>query len=239
LPKVNVERWITARNFDIFVGSHNGYQRLAPPALHRRWVIYFKPGWWIIRDQVLGEGSQSLDVAWHLPPHADTSAQSGSKLRIVPVADSAWKQESSREQYSPAYGRSVSAETIRFRYSGSIPAEFASLLVDAGPQEDAISFTSTSRQSKVAAYLATSPKAARGTVFGAIRASWEAGDWSSDAELLCYHVDGDGVRSMLLCNATFANWRSQQLFSSTEAQSICEFERREGTLHPVTSIPRK
>lgn len=38
LPQARVERWITGRQFDVFQGSHNGYERLANPVTHERWI---------------------------------------------------------------------------------------------------------------------------------------------------------------------------------------------------------
>jgi len=237
LPQVNVERWLTTKNFDVFVGAHHGYQRLVPPAVHRRWVIYFKPHWWIVRDQVLGEGNHTLDIAWHLAPQSIPS-HTADLVRIIPTADSGWKQESVKEQYSPAYGRSVVAGTIRFRYSGALPAELATLLIANNDTHDSfVSFLKSNPQPGVAAYQSEAAKALRGAVFGAGGQSWTSGDWASDAELLCYHIDGDGLHSVLLCNASFAEWGSQELISPANVRRVYEWERRSGALHQVTPEP--
>ncbi|MBV9181328.1 MAG: alginate lyase family protein, partial [Acidobacteria bacterium] len=39
-----LHRWITTGSFDLFAGSHDGYA----PLVHRRWVFYHKPEFWLI-----------------------------------------------------------------------------------------------------------------------------------------------------------------------------------------------
>ena len=39
IPTTVVENWIAGKSFTYFVGSHNGYARLADPVLHRRHVL--------------------------------------------------------------------------------------------------------------------------------------------------------------------------------------------------------
>src|SRR5207249_801643 len=56
LPNVRVDRWVTGKTFDLFVGSHRGYCRLRRPVQHRRYVFYSKPNFWLIRDVLQGDG---------------------------------------------------------------------------------------------------------------------------------------------------------------------------------------
>src|SRR5208283_3574642 len=37
--QTKTEQWIAGKNFDLFIGSHDGYSRLASPVMHRRWVF--------------------------------------------------------------------------------------------------------------------------------------------------------------------------------------------------------
>jgi hypothetical protein len=38
LTQSKVEQWMKGKGFDLVVASHDGYQRLVPPVIHRRWV---------------------------------------------------------------------------------------------------------------------------------------------------------------------------------------------------------
>src|SRR2546422_8808752 len=68
LPSVSVDRWVTGKTFDLFVGSHRGYCRLRHPVRHRRYVFYSKPNFWLIRDVLEGDGVHRLEVSWHFAP---------------------------------------------------------------------------------------------------------------------------------------------------------------------------
>src|SRR5262249_5251446 len=59
-----VHRWVASESFDLFAGSHDGYA----PLVHRRWVFYHKPEFWLIRDVLEGQGRHRLVVPWHLAP---------------------------------------------------------------------------------------------------------------------------------------------------------------------------
>jgi uncharacterized heparinase superfamily protein len=39
IPTTQAENWIVGKSFTYFVGSHNGYARLADPVVHRRHVL--------------------------------------------------------------------------------------------------------------------------------------------------------------------------------------------------------
>jgi len=50
------EEWIQGETFDLFVGSHDGYQRLPSPVSHHRWIISLSSGDFLVRDLMEGEG---------------------------------------------------------------------------------------------------------------------------------------------------------------------------------------
>src|ERR1700676_299708 len=56
-PRVQVEHWVTGHQFDLFQGSHDGYSRLSPPVIHRRWGFPRKERFWLVRDLAGGQGS--------------------------------------------------------------------------------------------------------------------------------------------------------------------------------------
>ena len=83
LTKATTEGWITGENFDFFVGSHDGYSLLENPAIHRRWVFFRKPRFWLVRDLMLGTGKHQLDLRWHLNPELSSLESSRRPVLLV------------------------------------------------------------------------------------------------------------------------------------------------------------
>ena len=237
LPNTSVERWNVGRHFEIFCGSHDGYARLQPPVIHERWIVHFKSLGWLIRDVALGSGRHSLDVAWHLGPQLSYSsahekdnffcAKDGEGLRILNCGDPGWSHEVRDEWCSPAYGLRIPAKTLHVRFTGQLPTECATfLLPTAGDVNELAPLDfATSEDSAVRAYTFSRNHDSYGTIFGNGATHWTFLGWSSDADLLSFHFSGDAVQSLMLCNASFVDWRGQRLWSSPQAQSWCELTR--------------
>ena len=68
IPTTQAENWIVGKSFTYFVGSHNGYARLADPVVHRRHVLKIAGGVWLVRDVVLGRTEHELEIRWHFAP---------------------------------------------------------------------------------------------------------------------------------------------------------------------------
>ena len=63
--------WISRERFDYFEGEHDGYERLTPPATHRRSIFFVRGQFWVIRDRVFSEGEHQLEIRYHLAPGAE------------------------------------------------------------------------------------------------------------------------------------------------------------------------
>ena len=83
LTKAKAESWISGQTFDLFVGSHDGYSRPENPAIHRRWVFFRKPKFWLVRDLMLGTGKHQLDLRWHLNPELSSSETSRRPILVL------------------------------------------------------------------------------------------------------------------------------------------------------------
>jgi hypothetical protein len=81
LAHARVEQWITGETFDLFVGSHDGYNRLASPAVHQRWVFALNSGLFLVRDLARGAGEHRLDISWHLGPEMQMHAENVFRVR--------------------------------------------------------------------------------------------------------------------------------------------------------------
>jgi hypothetical protein len=79
-PKVI--QWKTTREYDLFVGEHYGYMRLAEPVVHRRYIYFDKrDGYWVVRDSLLGKGCHTFRMTLHLPPVPIVAAGMSEDLR--------------------------------------------------------------------------------------------------------------------------------------------------------------
>jgi len=56
-------------------GEHHGYRRLRYPITHNRRVLYVRPNYWVVADDLAGKGEHSFDFLFHFAP--------GAKLFIV------------------------------------------------------------------------------------------------------------------------------------------------------------
>jgi hypothetical protein len=109
------ERWKSTDAYDLAVGSHQLY----PGVTHRRTVLFVKPKFWVVRDDVLGDSDPLIEQRWHLPEDANpktlerhatvTCFENDGNLLIRPV--------------TPVAGLSIEEYKIAYRWDECVPAE--------------------------------------------------------------------------------------------------------------------
>jgi uncharacterized heparinase superfamily protein len=67
-PRVKLREWHSTPEFDFLDAEHNGYLSLADPVGHRRRVIFVKPGYWILVDDLTGSARHQLDLTFQFAP---------------------------------------------------------------------------------------------------------------------------------------------------------------------------
>jgi len=120
------------------LARHDGYGRLRPGVDHWRAIVHRPPGQWLIWDRLDGQGRHTLDLHWHCGlepltglgvivfpgrPEAMAMAVGGGvvtlhRAELDPVCG--WR--------SRIYGVMEPITTIRARYAGALPHEFATQL---------------------------------------------------------------------------------------------------------------
>jgi hypothetical protein len=73
LPEVRLEKEFMHPVVDFAVGTHTGYARLPQPVKHCRKVVFVKPDYWLISDELIGDGKHLISVFFHFAP--DVSIQ--------------------------------------------------------------------------------------------------------------------------------------------------------------------
>ena len=230
LPNVQAEGWIAGKNFDLFVGSHDGYSALPNSAIHRRLVYSLHSGFWLVRDVVLGFGECQLDLFWHLAPelHSDDrevdyflSDESG--IQIVTQTGHAWTRTLEQQPDSPVYGKQESHSALHFATRAALPAEFVTVLQPKSNSEGLerkLTAIPSSKPSPVVGYRYQSGDTEHSMFFGKGEA-WKLDDWSSDAEFL-YSTVSAARRVLICCNATSVAWNEKKIMSASHRVLRCE-----------------
>jgi hypothetical protein len=200
LPRVEVTRWISAGDFDLFEGRHSGYTRLPDPVVHRRLVFRFGSASWLVRDCLEGRAAHEIESRWHFPP-----AQDDCVLSVIPAPDGAWQYVTERYDYSPVYGQCVPAPVLRGFARVTCPAETAVILTfgSAGTfRRDGAVYEYLEDQSRHLFY------------FGAGKQPWTYGEWGSDAAFFYCRTSFDGKCRVFAADGTYVDCAGQRLAAS-------------------------
>ena len=128
--------WESGPRFDYVEGAHDGFARLAPPAEHRRAVLFVKGGYWVVRDRVLSAGAHQVDVHWHLALGLEGAVDDGAAevrdrgaplLRLAAFGAGAF--ERGEGWVSPRYGARGAAPVLRYGQRGSGAQEVITFLL--------------------------------------------------------------------------------------------------------------
>lgn len=128
------DAWIAEDRFDLFEGSHDGYQRLADPATHRRSILFVKGDYWIMRDMVETSGEHEYALNFHFDHGIQTAIggdgawAGGEGHRFFAFGDNAWWDQ--KESWiSKDHGNRVNAPFLRFGSKGEGPQEFFTFML--------------------------------------------------------------------------------------------------------------
>jgi hypothetical protein len=144
-PRVRLREWHSTPQFDFLDADHDGYRNLPDPVVHRRRVIFVKPGYWILVDDLSGAARHQIDLNFQmgevdvtLGAHSWARAQTagGPVLWICPfpaatVQPALKKGEVSpiRGWISPEFGRKTSAPMLIYSFAVALPWRIVTLLL--------------------------------------------------------------------------------------------------------------
>jgi hypothetical protein len=222
LPTVKAERWVNSPSFNLFEGSHDGYQRLADPVTHRRWVFHRKSKFWFVRDLAVGAGKHALELNWHLGPTlAPVSARDyvfrndQESFALVTTDGHGWSQSAHRGYWSPAYGRQERAMVLSFSKVANLPAEFVTLLLShAGVQAGIGRLEWMAGGRGACGYRYATPEEEHCFFFSVRENTWALGPWTSDASFLYWWMNRRlGQRMLISCGGSYADCSGARVFS--------------------------
>jgi len=94
-PRAVLREWLMTPACDVVDAEHNAYAHLTAPVMHRRRVVFVKPDFWVVIDDLTGTGSHSVELTFQCAPlHAELTldacrvdTERGSVLWILPFAN--------------------------------------------------------------------------------------------------------------------------------------------------------
>jgi len=144
-PRVRLREWHSTPEFDFLDAEHNGYLSLADPVAHRRRVIFVKPGYWILVDDLSGSARHQLDltfqfaplnVALSIHPWARAETANGRVLWICPFPSGPVQPALKCGEVSPisgwiseGYGDRQAAPMLIYSFGVSLPWRIVTLLL--------------------------------------------------------------------------------------------------------------
>jgi len=237
LAQAKVEQWIVGETFDLFVGSHDGYSRLASPVVYRRWVFALKSGLFLVRDLAQGIGKHRLDIAWHLGPEMRFRAEhelvvkgTSAGLALLSAHKHGWAEEVRKDVWSPVYGKKEAITVLNFGTAADLPAEFATVLI---PLDEICDIPRRLAQMRaeaatsVKAYLYSTPSQECSFFFAETAGPWNHGKVTSDAEFVCYQRECEGEDQLVIfCNGSYVEIDGRRVLDCKRKISRCEMLSR-------------
>ena len=139
--------WQTGTERDVVVGEHLGYERLPRPVRHRRAVFFYKSDrWWLIEDDLLGKGEQTIAVRFHFDSGLELTVRdesivsacdkmTGARL-LVCSKDLRLKPEFEPQFTSRHYGAKTPSISVCWLMRTSMPRKLSWVLLPVCAGED-------------------------------------------------------------------------------------------------------
>jgi hypothetical protein len=67
-PRAGLRRWVSTEAFDFADAEHDAYGRLPDPVRHRRRVLFVKPRYWVLLDDIEGAEPHRIELRFQFGP---------------------------------------------------------------------------------------------------------------------------------------------------------------------------
>jgi len=144
-PAARLRDWVTSEQFDFADAGHDAYSGLPDPVRHRRRVLFVKPRYWIVVDDLDGRAEHLVELRFQFAPMmvtvdpalwARAHAHGRHDLRVRPFASvpleaevREGEQAPIRGWVSPVYGRRLAAPLLIYRAAARLPLRIVTLLL--------------------------------------------------------------------------------------------------------------
>lgn len=144
-PRVRLREWHSTPEFDFLDAEHDGYLILPDPVVHRRRVIFVKPGYWILVDDVTGAARHQVDLTFQFGalavslgthPWARAETRQGRVLWICPFPAAPVQPALKYGELAPIrgwisgdYGERQPAPMLIYSFAVALPWRIVTLLL--------------------------------------------------------------------------------------------------------------
>ncbi|GAB5552948.1 MAG: heparinase II/III family protein [Saprospiraceae bacterium] len=210
--KSTVRTWATNSSFDFVDGSHDGYYRLNDPVIHRRRILFVKPFFWLVVDDLSSEDLHQYDQYFHFGEGAEleisdlqVNANYGSKagISLIPADNPGLRMKQFKGNTTPIqgwvsydYGIKKPAEVVKYSIKTK-SIQLATLLVPFRNQPIDCTLVSTEKEEFHINY-----EQQKYQIIFADGQEKEVGDFSFDGEMLCAQFNQDGMLQDCFCAKT-------------------------------------
>ena len=67
-PQAHLRHWVSTKEFDFADADHDAYRRLPDPVRHRRRVLFVKPRYWVVVDDLEGAAEHRVEFRFQFVP---------------------------------------------------------------------------------------------------------------------------------------------------------------------------
>ncbi len=136
-PAARVQRWVSTDTADFIDAVSDAYGGLADPVTHRRRVLFVKPRYWLVVDDLMGAAEHRVDVGFQFAPlrvDADglpwirAHGRGGGGLLLRAFATAPLEAGVTGGWVAPDYGRRQPAPLARFSAVARLPLRVITLL---------------------------------------------------------------------------------------------------------------
>lgn len=98
--------WRSEDQYVLAQGAHDGYRRLSVPVLHRRTLVWQKGFFWLVVDELFGDGAAKAANRVHLNPQLQLLESTDSTWQIKGCNSSLWLNAFGEQNHSIVRGQS-------------------------------------------------------------------------------------------------------------------------------------
>jgi hypothetical protein len=148
-----------------FSAAHTGFDALPSPVSHRRCFLLVADRFWIVIDELIGQGQHEWSTFLHLHPEVELTTQPSFLVarRSSSALGIAWfgidaprcvrgERDPLQGWYAPAFGEVHAAPTLICRGSGNLEARFGWVLIP-GMADDGAVFVERGRDDVLAIHI--------------------------------------------------------------------------------------
>jgi Heparinase II/III-like protein/Heparinase II/III N-terminus len=144
-PQVLLREWRSSPDLDFLDAEHDAFCRLTDPVVHRRRVLFIKPHYWIVVDDLVGKSRHRIEFLFQFAPMRVTSgpgawtragAGDGSVLWVVSFGSTeltpalkSGERHPIRGWIAPDYGQREPAPALIVSTTAGLPQRTLTLLV--------------------------------------------------------------------------------------------------------------